>query len=425
MKYFYPIILLAWCFSCAEKKTDKINAQPNDGAVAKATAKIVQALPVEQTDSLLIQRQLQKYHLDSIAIREVIRFYADTVGNHSPYALIWSKRGTVHTLASMFINLVNHAQDDGLSMKEYRSEDLERLYLAATDSVHSEKATGQPLRQELDVLLTATFLTYAPRLWKGKIDPSKARWFIAGKSFDYHRILVSLLEGSLSFKTFEPLHREYGRLRKALQTYRQIAQAGGWPLLPAGQYPNLANEANREAIFALKKRLQLTQDISRDVAIDSTFDEPLRQGLRRFQQRHGLAATGTLTAKTLAQLNVPVEQRINQILLNMERWRWVPASKPGTYLGINIPEFVLHAFENNRQVWQMDVIVGKTAHATTIFNDEIEHVVLNPTWGVPRSIAVNEILPKLKADANYLENHQMELFAGGSDVAMGPNQVDW
>ncbi len=425
MKYFYLIIFLAWCFSCAEKKTGQTDSPQKRETAPKSTAETVQALPPEQTDSLLIRQQLQKYNLDSTAISKVIRFYADTVGNHYPYALIWSKRGTMHALASMFVNLVNHAQDDGLPMREYYSEDLERIYLQTTDSVHAEKITGKPLRQELDVLLTASFLNYAPRLWKGQIEPSKADWFIPGKSLDYNRILLSLLDGRLSFKTFEPLHREYGLLRKALQTYRQIAKAGGWPLLPAGPYQNLAKKADKEEVFALKKRLQLTQDIPQGASTDSTFNEQLTQGLQKFQQRHGLAATGTLTAKTLAQLNVPVEQRINQILLNMERWRWVPAGKTGTYLGINIPEFVLHVFENSRQVWQMDVIVGKTATATPIFDDEIEYVVLNPTWGVPRSIAVNEVLPKLRADSNYLQNHQMELFAEGSQVAMNPEQIDW
>lgn len=423
MKYVYSVLILALLFFCGEKKVDTTRAQPKTGSVTKAVTR--QPGPLEQTDSLLIGQQLQKYHLDDATIHNVICFYADTVGNHRSYGLIWSKRGRMHALAGMFVNLISHAQEDGLRIRDYHAQDLQRLFLETTDSLRVDTQTGKALRQELDVLLTVSFLQYAPRLWKGQLDPAKAKWYIPGKSFDYNRILLSLLDGTLSFKTFEPLHREYGLLRKALQRYRLLAQAGGWAPLPPEEYLNRASRVSPQAIFTLKTRLQHTRDIPSEASIDSTSNEQLTLGLKHFQQRHGLPLTGRLSGKTLAQLNVPVEQRINQIILNMERWRWVPANKAGTYLGINIPEFVLHVFENNRQVWQMDVIVGKAATTTRIFDDEIEYIVLNPAWGVPQSIAVKEILPKLQASTDYLSNHQMEVFLGNSTIALNAEKIDW
>ncbi|MES2732102.1 MAG: L,D-transpeptidase family protein [Bacteroidota bacterium] len=419
MKYFSWLLLTGLFFSCQHDKKKEVETEQ------KPTVVVRPKLPIELTDSVLIKQHLSQYKIDSASIAQVVQFYADTVGKHPANTLVWSDKGQLHGMASMFINLIDHAEDDGLPMKSYHTDDIEKLYLEATDSTNFENAAGRLLRQELDVLLTASFFKYADQLWKGRIDPNKKQWFVKRKSFDYSKILHSLLNGSVSFTTYEPLHREYGLLRKALQKYRQIEKDGGWPLLTAAAYKNLAIGDTSQAVFLLAKRLQITDDIPKS-AIDSVFNTPLVEGLKKFQKRHGLPENAIMGPKTIQQLNIPVEKRINQILVNMERWRWVPAGREGTYIGINIPEFVLHVFENNKQVWQMDVIVGQAATTTPIFDGELEFIVFNPSWSVPRSISVNEILPKLKANPNYLQAHEMEAYAlGGGNKPVNTDQVDW
>jgi murein L,D-transpeptidase YcbB/YkuD len=134
----------------------------------------------------------------------------------------------------------------------------------------------------------------------------------------------------------------------------------------------------------------------------------LQQSLQGAQKRMGLTADGVAGPKTMAALNVTVTDRIEQVLVNMERMRWMPKEATGRRLVANIPEFRLHVMDGNKQLFEMKIVVGKSAHKTVVFNDQLKHIVFSPYWNVPQSIVRNEILPALKKDPNYLRRNNME-----------------
>ncbi|MDQ3291909.1 MAG: L,D-transpeptidase family protein, partial [Bacteroidota bacterium] len=151
------------------------------------------------------------------------------------------------------------------------------------------------------------------------------------------------------------------------------------------------------------------------------------QALQKFQQRYGLPVTGKVDTKTLTALNVPVEKRIQQVILNLERMRWLPRQKGATVITVNIPEFKLRVWEQKKPVLEANVVVGKIGHTTPIFEDSLETIVFSPEWNVPNQIAVNEILPKLQENPNYLHKNNFEVYKSFKANAkpINPYSVNW
>ena len=128
-----------------------------------------------------------------------------------------------------------------------------------------------------------------------------------------------------------------------------------------------------------------------------------------FQRRHGLKDDGIIGKTTVTEMNIPYKDRIKQLLVNMERSRWVPVSLDRDYLVLNIPEFKLHVNSGDKLLWSCNIVVGKPIHKTAIFSGELKYVVFSPYWNVPRSIVVNELLKDMRKNPNYLAMHNMEI----------------
>ena len=136
-----------------------------------------------------------------------------------------------------------------------------------------------------------------------------------------------------------------------------------------------------------------------------------------------MPTNGKLDVKTIAALNITIEDRIKQILINLERLRWIPGTIEDDYLIVNIPEYKLHVIENNKLLWETNVVVGKEAKRTSIFRGNIARIILNPYWNIPNSIINEEILPKLQQNKNYLESNNMEVLSG--DKVIDATKIDW
>ena len=162
------------------------------------------------------------------------------------------------------------------------------------------------------------------------------------------------------------------------------------------------------AIAKIKSRLYKLGDYHGDT-LDRTYDKALKTGLQQFQIRHGLFSDGILDKITTNELNAPLRSRIEQILVNMERSRWLPLSMDEDYIGVNIPEFKLHVYHADSLLWSCNVVVGQTVHQTSVFYGEIKYIVFSPYWNVPESIVKKEIIPGIKKEPDYINNHQMEI----------------
>ena len=205
------------------------------------------------------------------------------------------------------------------------------------------------------------------------------------------------------YKTNSP----YLALQQKLQSYLTIAKDGGWVPISLSS-KQIKKGAASPGITLLKKRLLITREFS---GLDTTaiFDDSLLMAIKNYQLHNGLVPTGLITDTLIRSLNVTVEKRIQQIIINLERLQWLPVSKDANYIAVNIPDFTLSVFENNIKSFDIPVAVGKEGTNTTIFSGKLNQVVFSPYWNIPASIVKKEILPKIKADPNYLKSRNMEI----------------
>ena len=213
-------------------------------------------------------------------------------------------------------------------------------------------------------------------------------------------------------------------LEHALSQYRQLAAQGGWPQVPSG--PTLHEGDRNERIPLLRKRLVISTDLAATADQGDHFDGILKEAVQKFQTRHGLTADGTVGAKTLSELNVPINERIRQLTASLERCQPLPQLLEPRHILINIADFTLKLFEAGKPVLSMPVIVGKTFRQTPVFNGRISSLVLNPSWEVPHSIATKDILPKIKKNPSYLSQMHLRVFQGWNGATeIDPATINW
>ena len=275
---------------------------------------------------------------------------------------------------------------------------------------------------QLELLLTVTFFQYAHKVYGGTTSSLRdLEWYIPRKKKDYKMLLDSLVLASNGETIQEPVNVFYTQLKDKLKQYRQIQKGGG---LPTIFFKNkfLKQGDTASCIKAIKQNLFLTGDLLiNNKSID--FDDSLESSVKRFQKRMGLLVTGKIDQLSITEMNKSIDFRIQQIMVNMERLRWMPVNMENNYLLINIPEYKLHVYENGTTNWSMNVVVGKGATQTNIFKGNISEVVLNPYWNVPTSIVNNDVLPHLKRNVSYISKNKMEIRSGITVV--NPYSVNW
>ena len=338
----------------------------------------------------------------------------------------WSNEQGPNRLADDLVNALGRADLDGLDPEEYH---LARIR-ALLDTVRSNTAKGRPTDltalADLDLLLSDAFLLYASHLLGGRVDPETLhpRWDANRRDADLGVVLEDALESrkvARALQRLVPTQEGYQRLREALARLRAIADAGGWPVIPPGV---LKPGMQSPAVATLGVRL--LQEGALVKAGGDVFDEPLEQAVRGFQRRHGLEETGIVDADTRAELNVSAAARVEQVRLNLERWRWLPQDLGRRRIIVNIAAQELQVIEDDEVVLGMRVVVGKDYKRTPIFSDTVRYIVLNPYWGVPQSIATEEMLPRIQKDSTYLERFGIHVYPTGPSAAeIDPSTVDW
>jgi murein L,D-transpeptidase YcbB/YkuD len=211
------------------------------------------------------------------------------------------------------------------------------------------------------------------------------------------------------------------RIREAALSYSDVAVRGGWPVIAADAKFAVGVQGPHDDL--LRQRLLISGDLAADKA-SGPYDDVVAESLKRFQVRHGLAATGTMTPRTLAALNVPVQKRIRQLEASLERLGNMNFAFGQRYVVVNLPATFAEAVENDRVVRRYRVIVGKTEKPSPTLTAEITSVNLNPTWTVPSSIAKTEISAHMRKDPTYLSRMHMDVL-DAHDAPIDPGSVDW
>jgi len=210
----------------------------------------------------------------------------------------------------------------------------------------------------------------------------------------------------------------------ALRTHIGFARNGGWPQLPESR--DLEAGDRDPAVALLRRRLRASGDYHAEMQADPWyFDAALDAAVRRFQARHGLAVTGVLEERTRAAANVPLEERIGRLAATIERWRWLPRERGPRYVWVNVGDTSLTVFEAQRALLGMRVIVGHPERPTPSLYGELRQVVFNPTWSVPRTIAVEDLLPRQQAEPSFLKSRGIRVLAGDPPRSVDPATVDW
>jgi murein L,D-transpeptidase YcbB/YkuD len=349
---------------------------------------------------------------------------------HREFKPVWVTRGAVNTKATVFIDTIIKADHEGLNSEAYHREDMMTLLTdiklsIAEDIYESEKLT------ELELLLSDAFYSFGFHLSEGIVDPysNNFNWYIKKPKKNLTKTFQTLLsDDSLEgfVDALQPHHPGYLRLRAALSTYSNIRKSGCWPEVPAGRHMRKGDHGTWVSV--LRSRLIISGDLPESTHSNSTyFDDVLEDGVRRFQARHGLEVDGIVGSKTLAALNVPVDDRIRQIRLNMERWRWLPQDLGKRHVMVNTADFKLNIIENEKTAQSIKAIVGKIKRATPVLSQKIKYLELNPYWNIPFNIALNTIIPCIKKDPDYLADNNIRLFEDWTENAreLAPESVDW
>lgn len=378
--------------SCSNKAgSSSIAIIPRDTTITKVNAYTLLTL-----DSSSVANFLFKEGLVNDEAVNIVNFY-----NHRNFQYAWFDEEGLTEQGEAFWNL-HESNAEELKDTTPSSLMLHRYMTGLPET------TGPSIQSDtlalIELLLTKHFFAYLQKSFKGKVDPKEMQWYIPRRKLNNQSIIDSFLNSS--GKNWNPLNKSFYKLDSALSVYSSIAKGGGWPMLTITNY-KLVKGAKSAEVTLLKKRLAASGEFATNDT-NQVFNSKLENALKKQQRSFGFTETGKPDKQLITQLNVPVEDRIRQMKINLERMRWMPEDNADR-LWANIPEFKLHVFENNTEAMVINIVVGKAANRTVIFSDSLRYIVFSPYWNVPNSIVEKEILPAMARNSNYLGRNNMEI----------------
>lgn len=354
-------------------------------------------------DSAVLVKFFTDNKIENKIIRRMTSFY-----NARNYQLAWFTNDGLTEQARGFWNMHNYqttyANDSALKDKSLQTK--MDGFTAEEDGFTVSPSDKNIINTELK--LTQHFILYTlNNIEDGFVKRKEMERFIPRKKEDALLLADSLLSKKhKDNKYYEDVNNTYKVLKEKLEKYYAIAKQGGWPQITATA-KQLKKGISSPEIVILKKRLEFTSDMAADTT--PIFNETLESGIKNFQIRFGYTPTGILTDGQIKDMNVPVVNRIQQLLINMGRMQWMINEPKGQMIVVNIPEFILHVKDGAKKVFDMNVVVGKEGHNTMMFTGNLNQVVFSPYWNLPESIVKKEILPAMERNPNYLASHHMEI----------------
>lgn len=401
----FPALLCVMFYSCGNTDTrqdshkiDSIKAQAEWNKTIPGNFSHKKTFYFDSTEIADFVKRYPDFHsLDS----NIVRFY-----KNRNFSYAWfDEKGLIEQAANL-IDRVSNLKEEGLFTQPKYKDQLDSLLLESEHENPEAKPNG-----DLEIMLTAQYFEFAEKAWQGmdKSVSESSAWFVPRKKITYEAYLDSMLklppEADKNLK--EPVYRQYELLKSYLQKYRTLEKTVPWPILQGDQKAYKEGDSSI-MISKIKARLYHLGDFTGDTS-SQVFDKNLSAAVNLFQERHGLTIDGAIGKGTLAEMNMSLESRIRQIIVNMERSRWLPVSLNEDYLAVNIPEFKLHVYHADSLLWSCNVVVGKDVHKTVVFSGEVKYVVFSPYWNVPTSIVKNEIMPAMARNPNYISRNNMEI----------------
>lgn len=333
--------------------------------------------------------------------------------------------------ADSLLAVLRDADRDGLRPSDYHIATLDSLRNHLRRVASGDRPVDERQLADFELLCTDAFLLYGRHLLQGRVAPEEMvpTWTLDRRQGDLvQRLDEAVEQGTIrsALDDLRPKQAGYHQLRRALQRYRDIAEAGGWPTVPDG--PKLEVGVDSDQVEALRARLRATGELTADASeAPRSFDDSLRAAVVQFQERHGLEADGVVGPASRAALNVPVDRRIQQLEVNLERWRWLPQDLGTRHVRVNIAGFQLRVMEEGAEQLKMRVVTGRPYRQTPIFSDQISYLAFSPYWNVPHSLATRDKLPEFQRTPGLVSQQGFEVFQGwGADARrLDPAAIDW
>ncbi|MFV5687164.1 L,D-transpeptidase family protein [Flavobacterium sp. ZT3R25] len=390
----------------------------NENRTVTATS-LVQLLPESSAGK-------SKIHIDSVTVSSFFKKYSNLKKYKSDVKALYKKRnynsiwfddkGLIE-FAHLLYSKVNQLEEEGLKSKV--------AYKDKIDGIFNENAADDLSSTDTEIMLSSMYVFYAKKVFQG-IDTEKIKemgWFLPRKNLSYENLLDSLLvDPKLLIKNENQLFGQYYKLREVLKKYHQIEKNGEWnritmDSLEAAYKPNDSSKT----IGKIRQRLVVTGDLKQD-SKSNRYDAELMASVLNYKKRHGYKTDYLLTSKHINRMNIPIENYIKSIIVNMERCRWIAPelTKADEYIIINIPSYKLIFKKNGKNELESKVLVGKNMTETVVFSSNITKIIFSPYWNIPKSIIKNELMDAIARDENYLEKHNIEWDKGNARQRPGP-----
>jgi len=353
-------------------------------------------------DTTALQNFIKQNKIPDSIARRLESFY-----NTRNYQFAWFSKNGLTEQARGFWNLhdyvTTYEADSSLKDKKLQK----KMDMLITEDDLSVSASKEFINTELT--LTQHFIMYMLNNYeKGYVKRKEMERFVPRKKEDPLALADSLINKKhKDDKYFEDVNQSYKELKDQLVNYLKIARGGGWPQVNTVK-KSLKKGTRSPDIAIIKRRLMITGDL---VGNDTSqvFNDTLIMAVKNFQSRHGFTPTGIISDSLVKEMNVPAIKRVQQLLMNMDRMRWLANNPSGNLIVVNIPEFVMHVYEGKQKAFDIVVVVGKEGHNTMMFNGDLNQVVFSPYWNVPPSIVAKEILPAINKNPNYIAKENMEI----------------
>jgi len=383
------------------------------------------------------------------------------------YQLLWFEQNELSPIAQ---DLLEVAQSDKIISKNIKdSFNIETI----EDLLFEHKSRILTLKEhlQLDLLLTNLYDKYMNSVARGSIDWSAfkkklaslmekrdimANWEKYSAKVNKPKLLQETLHSqdfSHSMQLTDHSYPNADKLYNQLAYYENIVKDGGYIKVPTLK-KSLKKGMSSSIVPFLRERLIQSDDLAvqtdeittagaqdtmqeplapnvedeyQQVSNENTYNDELIEAVKSFQKSHGLAVDGVCGPDTIRHLNISVESKIDQIKVNLERMRWMPRELGKDYLIVNIPDYNLRYFKNEKEMLRLPVVVGTKKHPTPIFSHRLSTIVLNPYWRVPKRIVQREIIPKLVRNSSYLSNKDMNIHENWDTKSeiYEPTDINW
>jgi len=395
-----PLSLLVILFAnCKQKEEKKV--------VRDITITPKNAVTRLYVDSAEMEKYIAGHQLEDSSANRLRNFY-----NSRNFQFAWLSETGLAEQAKVFYELDrNYITSSGDTTNTDKMLLGRMGELLAKDTLIT---AATPALINLELALTEHFFHFVTVAYAGKLDPAALQWYIPRKKLDAVALLDSLVaKKGKEVEEWEPVNKYYKTLNKELTRWYGIQQKGNWIRINPGKLKSFKEGDTGTVVAQLKERLVDFGDLA---AGDSSavFTPDMTTAVKKAQKQFGLNQSGKADRTLIAALNVPVESRIQQMLINLERMRWTPLFPETRLILVNIPEYKLHVFENKKEVLNMGIVVGKSATQTVIFSNMLKNIVFSPYWNIPPSIVRAEILPAMRRNQRYLAQKDMEQY-GFSD----------